>query len=64
MLRDMMELRSDCWLSLALNVEVVVVDETPLLMVHSELGWLEPGVLDVDRWFFGDDGAEPTVLRD
>lgn len=64
MLRDMIELQSDDWLSLALNVEVVSVVDTPLLTVHSEFGWLEPGVLDVERWFFGDEGAEPTVLRD
>lgn len=65
MLRDMSELRSDDWLSLALSVEVVRVDAgTPLLIVHKEFGWLEPGVLDVERWFLGDDGAEPTVLRD
>jgi hypothetical protein len=40
MLLDIIEFRSDVWLSLALNVEVVsVVDEgTPLLMVHSEFG--------------------------
>lgn len=64
MLRDMIELRRDDWLSLALKVEVVRFDDTPLLMVHKEFGWLEPGVLDVDRWFFGDEGADPTVLRD
>lgn len=64
MLRDMMELRSDDSLSLALKVEVVIVVDTPLLTVHREFGWLEPGVLDVERWFFGDDGAEPTVFRD
>ena len=40
MLRDMIEFRSDCWLSLALNVEVVmcVDEETPLLMVQREFG--------------------------
>lgn len=36
---------------------------TPLLMVLKEFGWLDPGVLDVDRWFLGELGAEPTVLR-
>ena len=50
--------------------------KTPLLAVAGwfEVGglikdivieqfWLEPGVLEVDLWFFGDDGALPTVLR-
>lgn len=38
MLRDMMELRSDDSLSLALKVEVVIVVDTPLLTVHREFG--------------------------
>lgn len=76
MLRDINEFLREFWLSLALKIPLfefviamVAVDvdaavATPLLMSVREFGWLEPGVLDVERWFFGDDGAEPTVLRD
>lgn len=53
----MSEFLNETWLSLALIAEVVIAG-------FNEFGWLEPGVLDADLWFRGDDGAEPTVLWD
>lgn len=57
MLRDMSEFLSEVWLSLALIAEVVIAG-------FNEFGWLEPGVLDAERWLRGDDGADPTMLCD
>lgn len=65
MLRDMSELR--------LLFAAVVLSLAPFIVV-AVAGWdsgsdrgspcrLVPGVLEAERWFFGDDGALPTVLR-
>jgi hypothetical protein len=64
-LLDISEFLSEFWLSLAPTTVVVVVKwvETPLFISDNEFCWLDPGVLDVERWFFGDDGADPTVFR-
>jgi hypothetical protein len=68
MLRDINEFRSEIWFSLAHTVAAAgtgaATIETPLLIIVNEFGWLEPGVLDAERWFRGDEGADPTVFRD
>lgn len=69
MLRDIIELL------LPLADPAVVLSLAPLVADVTAGGWwdsesdraspcrLVPGVLEVERWFFGDDGALPTVLR-